>query len=146
MTSSRLAVAALAAVFLIPILQSNLDGLSHLDTCREGVRAPFEVVIVGDQPVMTGSTSLGAGEPTELCRGLQVEMSLGSSGGQVGLGVTVVNRSAADWRVTVEIDAEGVRFPIQVGRVASGSSVSRDVSLRLPDGTSRFDGAIVVGP
>lgn len=143
----RMAAAALIGVLLIPIFQSNLSGLTHTVTCRERMEAPFRVAIVDGAAVVTGAATLAAEQPTELCGGLTVDLRvMPRPDGGMSVTIPVVNRTDADWRGTVQLDVAGVRLPVEVGRVPAGASVTRTVTLRLPEGTTEFDGVLVVGP
>ena len=60
---SRVALAALIGVFLIPIVGTSMRGLTHVLTCEDQVETPFTVVIdEGAAPIVLSSRQLTAGE------------------------------------------------------------------------------------
>lgn len=145
---SRLALVALFVVFLIPVTQSSLRGLTHVLSCTERVDTPFQVILLEDEePIVTGSSVIIAGEATTLCGGLAVQISAGpSDSADIDVVVTVDNQSQNDWFGTVEIDVVGVRVPVDIGRIDAGTTEESRVSLTLPDGVTEFGGSLLVGP
>ncbi|HSJ27859.1 MAG TPA: hypothetical protein VLB67_06570 [Acidimicrobiia bacterium] len=145
---SRLALVALFVVFLIPVTQSSLRGLTHVLSCTERVDTPFQVILFeDDDPIVTGSSSITADQPTTLCGGLAVQIGAGpSESADIDVMVTVANESINDWFGTVELDVVGVRVPIDIGRIDAGATEERSISLRLPDGVTEFGGSLLVGP
>lgn len=145
---TRLALVALFVVFLIPVTQSSLRGLTHVLSCTERVDTPFQVILLEDQePVVTGSSVITAGEDPTLCGGLAVQISAGPSDtADIDVVVSVDNRSVHDWFGTVEIDVVGVRVPVDIGRIDAGATEERSLGLTLPDGVTEFGGSLLVGP
>ncbi|HVR32515.1 MAG TPA: hypothetical protein VMS74_07375 [Acidimicrobiia bacterium] len=145
---SRLALVALFVVFLIPVTQSSLRGLTHVLSCTERVDTPFQVILLEDtEPIVTGSSVVTAGEDSTLCGGLAVQIGAGpSESADIDVVVTVDNTSSNDWFGTVEIDVVGVRVPVDIGRIDSGTSEERRISLALPEGVTEFGGSLLVGP
>jgi hypothetical protein len=145
---TRLALVALFVVFLIPVTQSTLRGLTHVLSCAERVDTPFQVVLLPDtEPIVTGSSVITAGEDSTLCGGLDVQIGAGpSESADIDVIVTVDNTSANDWFGTVELDVVGVRIPIDIGRIDAQSSEQREVALSLPEGVTEFGGSLLVGP
>jgi hypothetical protein len=144
----RIGLAALLAVFLIPIALSSLRGLDHVLTCSDLVESPFEVILFEDaDPVVIGSTALSADETVVLCGGLVVSIVVArSETADVDLTVVVENQSQDDWFGTLRLDVAGIDLPVDLGRVDAGSASSRQLDLDLPDGTSSFGGALLIGP
>lgn len=145
---SRLALVALFVVFLIPVTQSTLRGLTHVLSCTERVDTPFQVILLeGEEPIVTGSSTITADEETTLCGGLDVQIGAGpSESADIDVIVIVDNRSPTPWYGTVELDVVGVRVPIDIGRIDAGTSEEQRVSLSLPEGVTEFDGSLLVGP
>ncbi len=137
----------LLGVFLIPIGLSSLRGLTHLLTCREQVAAPFQVIIVDGQAVVTSAEVLTPGEEALICGGLDLELTAATRpDGIVEVTVPISNRTDADWYGSVQLDVAGIRVPVDLGRVDAGETRRRRVELRLPDGTTEFSGTLLVGP
>lgn len=143
----RLAVIALIGIFLIPIGGSALRGISHVLTCTDQVATPFQVILSDGVPIVTGSTTLSADEPTTLCGGLVVDIAVVLLGqGALGLDVSITNLSGADWFGTVQLLVGATRIPIDMGRVSAGETAQRSVPLHVPEGTVEFDGSLLIGP
>ena len=145
---SRLALVALFVVFLIPVTQSSLRGLTHVLSCTERVDTPFQVILLeNEEPIVTGSSVITAGDETTLCGGLAVQISAGpSESADIDVVVSVDNQSENDWFGTVEVDVVGVRVPVDIGRIDAGTTEESRVSLTLPDGVTEFGGSLLVGP
>lgn len=145
---SRLALVALFVVFLIPVTQSTLRGLTHVLSCTERVDTPFQVVLLeDDEPIVTGSSVITADEDPTLCGGLAVQIGAGpSETGDIDVIVSVTNESPNDWYGTVEIDVMGVRVPVDIGRIDAGETAEGRIALSLPDGVTEFGGSLLVGP
>lgn len=145
---SRLALVALFVVFLIPVTQSTLRGLTHVLSCTERVDTPFQVILVeGEEPIVTGSSVITADEESTLCGGLAVQIGAGpSEAADIDVIVAVDNQSENDWFGTVEIDVVGVRVPVDIGRIDAGTTEESRVSLSLPEGVTEFGGSLLVGP
>jgi len=145
---SSFALVALFVVFLIPVTQSTLRGLTHVLSCTELVDTPFQVILLeGEDPIVTGSAVLEHDDPGTLCGGLEVQIAAGpSDSADIDVIVTISNASPNDWYGTVELAVVGVRVPIDVGRIPSGGSERRTLPLDLPEGVSEFGGSLLVGP
>lgn len=145
---SRLALVALFVVFLIPVTQSSLRGLTHVLSCTERVDTPFQVILVeGEEPIVTGSSVITADEESTLCGGLAVQIGAGpSESADIDVIVAVDNQSENHWFGTVELDVVGVRVPVDIGRIDAGTTEESRVSLSLPEGVTEFGGSLLVGP
>lgn len=147
--ATRLAIARvlLIGVFLLPIGFSSLRGLAHVLTCSEQVAAPFQVLLIEGEAVVTSAQQLEAGGGQLLCGGLAVELTAAAEpGGRVEVTVPISNTTDADWFGSVELDVAGVRFPVDLGRVGAGETRRQRLELRLPDGTTEFSGVLLIGP
>lgn len=145
--SARVAFVALFSVFLIPIGLSSLRGLSHSITCSEAVETPFQVLLFPDAPpIVTGSSVVAPGGGT-LCGGLGVDISVRVlSDGRVEVEIPLANTTSADWFGTVQLEVAGTRIPVDLGKVEAGDTRAERIALRLPEGTTEFDGSLLVGP
>ena len=145
--ATRIAFATLFAVFLIPIALSSLRGLSHTITCREPVETPFQVLLFPDAPpIVTGSAVVDP-DGGSLCGGLGLDLSVGVlPDGRVEVEIPLDNPTSADWFGTVQLEVAGTRVPVDLGKVEAGGTRIERVALRLPEGTTEFDGSLLVGP
>ena len=137
----RFALVALVGVLLIPLLASNLRGLTHLLTCSEAVAQPFAITGLADgTPSITSSTTLERDDGTDaggdggqgdgqdpgpdsgrdggelLCDALVVELSASDDGpDRVLLRVAVTNDSQLPWRGTLDLTADGEQVQVDSG-------------------------------
>lgn len=144
---SRLAVAVLFGVFLIPIsLMSSLRGITHVVTCYERVERPFQVEFVDGEPTITSSAVVVAGEATG-CGSLTAEMSVRSEGpNRLAVTTPITNAGESAWHGTVQLQVGSTLIPITQGLISAGETRSETVILRLPDGVSSFQGSLLIGP
>lgn len=141
-----IARAVLLAVFLIPIGQSSLRGLTHVLTCRRQVSTPFQIMVIEGETVIISSTELSAeGEP--LCGGLSVDLSADTVGdGELELTIPISNQTGADWSGSVELEVEGTRIPLDLGRVDAGETRRRRIVIQLESDEVNLTGSLLVGP
>ncbi|HUO47116.1 MAG TPA: hypothetical protein VM470_09845 [Acidimicrobiia bacterium] len=143
---SRLAVAVLFGVFLIPVLLSSMRGLTHVVSCTEEVERPFQVEFVGGEALLTGSAVVVAGEE-RLCGQLTASMSVRSDGAnRLAVTIPISNSGEGAWRGTVQLEVGSTVVPVSLGLVPAGESRSPTVILRLPEGVSSFRGSLLIGP
>jgi hypothetical protein len=171
----RLAIVAIIGVLLIPLLATNLRGLTHLLTCTEDVQQTFAIAgLDGGDPLLTSSTSLERGDdgavddgtaadpelplvvagPTGLlCDALDVEVSAASRGEDVVLlTVEVVNDTELPWSGTLGLTADGDAVTVrsglnaEFGRVDPGQSATRTLELLIPPGQTEIQGTLLLGP
>lgn len=146
-TRWRLAAAALFTVFLIPVGQSWLGGLTHVLSCEQAVETPFQILLVGGKPVITSASELRPGGGDTACGGVRVDISAAATGeGKVTVRLALENGGAHEWRGTIELRLAGVRIPFDIGRVAAGSTGATEVEVRVPEGATQIDGSLLVGP
>ncbi|MDF1597454.1 MAG: hypothetical protein P1T08_15355 [Acidimicrobiia bacterium] len=145
---SRVALAALVGVFLIPIMTSSLRGLTHVLTCTGQVETPFTVVIEeGSEPIVLSATQLVAGEDKTLCGGIDVDFQARAfEGNRVALTVVLFNETADPWRGTINLELGQARIPISIGLVAPGAEDVETVVLTLDQGESEISGSLLIGP
>lgn len=145
---SRVALATLIGVFLIPIMSSSLRGLTHVLTCEGRVETPFSVVVEeGSDPIVLSATQLVAGEEQGLCGGIDVDFRAAAAGSnQVSLTLVVVNQTDDPWRGTIDLELDQVRVPVSIGLVSAGTEESQTITLNLQDGESEIAGSLLLGP
>jgi hypothetical protein len=145
---SRVALAALIGVFLIPIVGSSLRGLTHVLTCSGEVETPFTVVIEdGLDPIVLSATRLVAGEAEGLCGGISVRFQARAVGGdRIALTLVLLNDTADPWRGTIGLELGRATIPISIGLVGSGRQEAETIVLRLNEGESEIAGSLLIGP
>lgn len=150
---NRLALAALMAVFLIPMVTSSLRGLTHVLTCREEVAQPFTVLFEDGEALVLSSTVITNDQTDDtLCGGLDVDVQARALEDQrAALTLVVANESEHPWHGTVNVSLGrgmmGERLiPISIGRVAAGSTETETVEFSLGDGQHEFSGSLLIGP
>ena len=144
-----MALFSLMGVFLIPISQANLGGLTHVLTCKEQIEQPFTVVISPDnEPALLSSLQITREEAeTELCGGLSVDPQVGSEGERtIVMTLPIKNDSAYLWRGTVTLKLGETSIPVGIGEVPAGETRSEDVEFVLEKGTFELNGALSIGP
>lgn len=162
----RLALVALVGILLVPVLATNMRGLTHLLTCSEDVTQQFAVQGLGDQDAMlTSSTvverdgAVGANDLEvvqasggQLCDALRVDVSArATAADRVELTVALTNDSELPWSGTVGLAAAGTevgggRMNASVGRVEPGERASTTLRLRVPAGQTEIGGTLLLGP
>lgn len=167
----RFALVALVGVLLIPLLATNMRGLTHLLTCSEGVAQSFAISeIASGEPAVTSSTSLERGGEDEvsvggdpsvalgsfdglLCDALRVEVSARTDGPDtVLLTVRVTNDTSVPWSGTLGLAADGDAVSIgsglnaELGRVEPGEEAQDTLELRVPPGQTELEGTLLLGP
>ncbi len=145
---SRLAVAALLGVFLIPIAMSSLRGLTHVLSCEQAVESPFTVVVEDDgRAVVASSTGVVAGEDPGLCGGLDVILQARpEERGRLVMTVDIFNRTDHPWQGTVNLTLNGTSIPVSIGRVAAGANEEDRLVFRLRPGSHELEGSLLIGP
>ncbi len=152
---SRLALAALLAVFLIPIGTSSLRGLTHIATCEAEVAKPFSVIFEDGEAIVLSSIVVTAEQAEEsgICGGLDVDIQAAAPDLETAqLTLIVANNSEFTWRGTVavalgDLGMMGQRIiPISIGSVAPGETESETVTFTLGEGFHEFSGSLLIGP
>ena len=144
----RLAVFILFGVFLIPVVLSSLQGLTHVVSCTREIARPFEVAVGDeDRPVITGSAVVEAGAAQPCGGALDVDVSVSARGpNEIAVTVPITNEGLTAWRGTVRLRVGNTIIPFQIGLVPAGETRSETIVLRLPDGTTGFSGSLLIGP
>ena len=144
-----MALFSLMGVFLIPIGQANLGGLTHVLTCKQQIKQPFTVVIEpGQEPSLLSSLQITREETTTtLCGGLSVDPAVSSRGLRtIVMTLPIKNDSAYLWRGTVTLRFGKTSIPVGIGEVPAGETRSEDVEFVLKKGTFELNGALSIGP
>lgn len=144
-----MALFSLMGVFLIPIGQANLGGLTHVLTCKQQIEQPFTVVIApGQEPSLLSSLQITREETTTtLCGGLSVDPAVSSRGPRtIVMTLPIKNDSPYVWRGTVTLLFGKTSIPVGIGEVPAGQTRSEDVEFVLKKGTFELNGALSIGP
>lgn len=140
---SRLALAALLGVLLIPIGMSSLRGLTHVLTCREHTNVPFAV----DIPTITSSQRITRNEPLELCGGLTLNLAVKSlSSDKVQVKLPITNHTKYTWQGSVSLKVSGTSVPVRIGEVKPGRTSTDVIDVKIAKGTHTIDGSLLIGP
>jgi hypothetical protein len=143
----RMAVAVMFGIFLIPVGLASLRGLTHVLVCQEQVEQPFEVIFEpGEGPILTGSTVVRP-DSGLLCDALTADLSVvAPEPNRIDVTIPITNSSSSPWRGTVQLVVGNTQIPVSIGLLRAGETHSETLRLRLPDGTTAFDGSILIGP
>ena len=136
-------------IFLIPIGQANLSGLTHVLTCRQEVEQPFTVIIPPKgQPELLSSLRISKEEGTSsLCGGLSVNPAVTTAGrGTIAMRLPIVNESGYLWRGTITLKLGGTSIPVGIGEIPAGEKRAETVDFDLEPGTFELNGALSIGP
>ena len=136
----------LLGVFLIPITVSSLRGLTHVLTCDQDVRTPFTVQTGGGASI-TSSARFTRGEPTDLCGGLRLNMSVGPlSPEKVRVTLPITNESEYAWQGSVELRLGNTTVPIDIGKIESGETETDTVDVKVARDVTEIEGSLLIGP
>jgi hypothetical protein len=140
---SRLALAALLGVFLIPIGTSSLRGLTHVLTCRERTNVPFTI----DIPNITSSQKITRDQPLELCGGLTLNLRVKPIGAdKVQVALPITNHTKYTWQGSVSLNVAGTSVPVRIGTVKPGRTAADTIDVKIPHGSQTIDGSLLIGP
>lgn len=136
-------------MFLIPISQANLRGLTHVLTCKQEIEQPFTVVIPPKgEPELLSSVTISRDEPDPtLCGGLIAEPGVTTAGrGTITMVSRVQNNSPYPWRGTITLRLGKTSIPVGIGAVPAGETRSERVPFQLGRGTFQLNGSLSIGP
>jgi hypothetical protein len=141
-------LAALLGSFLIPIMSSNLRGITHLVDCRAPTREAFEVSWdEQNRAVITGSSTVTAEDSDGICTDVDADVGIRPAGpGRVLATVRVRNDRATSVLATVIFDTGSQRVPVKLGRVLPGSTSSDRITVRGGKRVTQIRTELVVGP
>lgn len=136
-------------IFLIPIEQANLGGLTHILSCKGRVEQPFTILIErGQQPQILSSMQLtNEVDSDELCGGLNVDPAIHSEGeSDIAIALPIENNSAFVWRGTITLRLGKTAIPIGIGEIPPGETRTETVDLNLKRGSHDLNGVLSIGP
>lgn len=136
-------------IFLIPIGQANLSGLTHVLTCKQEVKQPFTVIIPPKgEPELLSSLRISKKQSTSsLCGGLSVNPGVTTAGrSTIAMRLPIVNESGYLWRGTITLRLGNTSIPVGIGEIPAGEKRSETVEFDLEPGTFELNGALSIGP
>lgn len=138
----------LLGAFLIPIVTSSLDGLTHVLTCRQQAEVPFTVVTPpSGQPTVVSSNTLVRGQPEGVCGGLVLDLGVGAAGpGRVRLDLPITNKTRFDWHGTVRLRMGSTVVPVKIGEIRHGQTRRVGVTIKVSSGQLELKGSLLLGP
>jgi len=145
---SRLALIALLGAFLIPILLSSLQGITHVLTCQQKTNVPFTVQLPAHgQPTISSSSVITRETAAGLCGGLHLDMRVGTeSANKVKIILPIQNGTKFDWEGTVKLHLGGADVPVRIGRIPAGKTQQDVIHFHVDPGTHEINGSLLIGP
>jgi len=143
-----MALIALLGAFLIPILLSSLQGLTHVLTCQQATNVPFTVQLPEHgQPTISSSSVITRGQANGLCGGLRLDMRVGQeSANKVKIILPVANGTKNDWQGSVKLKLGGTTVPVRIGGIPAGQTRQDTIHFRVDPGTHEINGSLLIGP
>jgi hypothetical protein len=138
----------LLGAFLIPIVTSSLNGLTHVLTCRQQAEVPFTVITPPrGQPTVVSSSTLIRGQPEGVCGGLVFDLGVGSAGpGKVRLDLPITNKTDFDWHGTERLRMGPTVIPIKIGEIRHGQTRRAGVVVNVTSSQLELKGSLLLGP
>jgi hypothetical protein len=145
---SRLALGALIAIFVIPVLTSSLNGLTHVLTCSSDTKTPFILDIpVKGVPTISSAETIERGVQPQQCGGLSLNMAVfPSTSGVVRITLPITNRSRFRWHGTVRLLVGSTSVPVSVGELPPGATRTSHVEVNVGNGVHQVEGSLLFGP
>jgi hypothetical protein len=140
---------ALLGIFLIPVANSSLRGLTHVLTCEATIDATLQIDnTVGDDSVLLSADTITPDEDDGLCGGLTVDLQLaGATDDEANVVVEITNETDVDWQGTIELDFTGTSVPVTVGSIDAGETATDTVTFQLEPGQDyEISGTLLIGP
>jgi len=143
-----MALIALLGAFLIPILLSSLQGLTHVVTCSEATNVPFTVELhPGGQPTISSSSVITRESAKGLCGGLHLDMRVGQeTPRKVKIILPITNNTTHDWQGSVKLDLGGTAVPVRIGSIPEGKTKQDTIHFNVDEGTNEINGSLLIGP
>ena len=146
---SRLALFALIGIFLIPVITSSVDGLTHVLTCQANTRTPFVVSLTPEGPptISSAETIVRSQAEHRLCGGLSLDMAVTQiRTGTVRIILPIKNGTRYTWRGSVRLTVGRTSVPVGIGEVRPGATRTGHVDLHVESGTHSIGGSLLIGP
>ena len=143
-----MALIALLGAFLIPILLSSLQGLTHVLTCQEATNVPFTVQLPSHgQPTISSSAVITRDQANGLCGGLHLDMKVGQeSNNKVKIILPITNNTAHEWQGSVKLNLGGTAVPVRIGSIPAGQTKEDTIHFKVDSGTNEINGSLLIGP
>ena len=145
---SRIALFAFLLMFLIPILQQSLRGLTHLLACNSDAKTPFTLVVSekGD-PLMASSARLTRDVDSNPCKGLDLNLGARAEGeDRVAITVPISNTTTYGWQGSVRLSLGNTTVPVEIGEIPPKQTREDTIVFDLPRGLHELDGSLLLGP
>ncbi len=146
---ARIALVTLLGIFLIPVANSTLRGLTHVLTCEAAVDATLQIDnTVGDDSVLLSADTITAEDEDGLCGGLGVDLQLASTRDDAAdIVIEIVNGTDVDWQGSIELEFSGITVPVAIGDIGAGETATDTITLSIePDRTYEISGTLLIGP
>jgi len=145
---SRMALIALLGAFLIPILLSSLQGLTHVLTCQQATNVPFTVQLPAHgPPTISSSDVITRQQGNGLCGGLRLDMRVGQeSSSKVRIILPIANNTKDDWQGSVKLQLGSATVPVRIGSIPAGQTRQDVIHFRVDPGTHDINGSLLIGP
>ena len=145
---SRMALMALLGAFLIPILLSSLQGLTHILTCQQATNVPFTVQLPEHgQATISTSAVITREQANGLCGGLRLNMRVGQeSANKVKIILPIVNGTKHEWQGSVKLKLGGTTVPVRIGSIPAGETRQDTIHFHVDPGTHEINGSLLIGP
>src|SRR3954453_3189631 len=143
-----MALIALLGAFLIPILLSSLQGLTHVLTCQEATNVPFTVELPPNgEPTISSSTSFTRESAQGLCGGLRLDMRVGQeTPRKVKIILPITNNTDHEWQGSVKLNLSGTAVPARIGSLPPGQTKQDTIHFNVDSGTNEINGSLLIGP
>ena len=143
-----MALIALLGAFLIPILLSSLQGLTHVLTCQQATNVPFTVQLPEHgQPTISSSAVITREQAAGLCGGLHLDMKVGQeTANKVKIILPIQNGTKHDWQGSVKLKLGATTLPVAIGSIGSGRTKTDMIHLHVDSGTHEINGSLLIGP
>ena len=147
-TRARIALAALLGIFLIPMITSSLNGLTHVLTCSAATPSSFTIEAPDNAPpVILSAITVSRDQDTSLCGGLTLNMGVSKpDADKVELTVPITNNTKFPWRGSVSLVLDAKTVPIDIGEIQPGGTETARVQVKVDAGHHEIDGTLLIGP
>lgn len=146
---ARIALVTLLGIFLIPVANSTLRGLTHVLSCEATIDATLQIDnTAGDDSVLLSADTITPDEDDGLCGGLTVDLQLASAtDDEAAVLIEIGNDTDVDWQGSIELEFSGVAVPVAIGDIPAGETATDTIILQIePDRTYEISGTLLIGP